>query len=190
MQRTPMTEAVKFVSNDDEWQAFQRWLGKPKPFMLTLNGKYPDVPHELADELFGRLIAQLIAGDLLAYGCWGQRADFIEIDPMHWATLHFDIWSNELGYGDNGQVGFTAIYVVKRHVTTPVPTIQNVRQAVKRVLAEWCNANPDSQITKADMLEWVREQLGQQYLVSEHLFEDPWRSDVPIQNKYQNRPPR
>lgn len=185
-----MPLAVRLVSTDREWLEFEEWLRKPKPIMLDRSGRFPDVPHELADELFSRLINKLKDGDLIAFGRWGKQPELTEIDPKHWFGMWYNIWFNELGYGDEGQAGFTSIVVEERRFEKPAPSKNDVRKVVKRLLAEWIEANPGTKITKAEMLGLVRERLGAKYKVSQFLFDNLWQSDFPRAHKFSNRPPQ
>lgn len=185
-----MPDAVRLVATDEEWAEFLVWRAQPKPIMLDRSGRNPDVPHDLADDLFARIIARLNEGELVAFGRWGEEPSFREIEPMHWATMHYNIWFNELGYAEGGRVGFSSICIDQRaHQRMPASKPQ-VRSAVSRVVATWLKTNPESQITRQDMLALVREELRPEYQVSENLFNGIWRAEFPDQNKYKNRPPR
>lgn len=190
MTRMPMPDAVRLVATDEEWAEFLVWRVQPKPMMLDRYGRYPDVPHVLADELFARLIARLNEGGLVAFGLWGEGSSFQEIEPMHWATMHYNIWFNELGFAEGGRVGFGSVCVEQRTYQVTPPEMPQVRSAVRGVVNNWLKMNTDSKITKRDMLAKVREELRPEYHVSENLFTGIWQTDFPKQNKYKNRPPK
>ena len=185
-----MPETVRLVATDEEWAEFLVWREKPEPIMLDRFGKNPDVPHDLADDLFARLIARLIEGELVAFGRWGDEPTFQEIEPMHWATMYYNIWFNELGYADGGRVGFSSVCVEQRSSQVPPAGLPQVRSAIRRVVNRWLKTNPDSQITKREMLATVRAELEAEYQVSENQFKGVWQSEFPERNKYKNRPPR
>ncbi|MDG6078096.1 hypothetical protein E3U23_02665 [Erythrobacter litoralis] len=162
-----MPDTVRLVATDVEWAEFLVWSAQPKPMMLDRYGRYPDVPHDLADNLFARLIKRLSEGELVGFGRWGEEPSFQEIGPMHWATMYYNIWFNELGYAEGGRVGFSSICIEQRTVQKIPPELPQVRSAVRRVMSNWLKANPVSLITKKDMLERVRAELGLEYHVSE-----------------------
>ena len=185
-----MPDAVRLVAIDEEWAEFLFWRAQPKPIMLDRHGRNPDVPHDLADDLFARIIERLKEGELVAFGRWGGDSAFQEIEPTHWATMHYNIWFNELGYAKSGRVGFSSILIEDgTHQITPLAK-PPVRSAVKRLLGAWAKSNPNSQITRLDMLALVRQELSREYEVSENLFNGVWRSEFPERNKYKNRPPK
>ncbi len=190
MKRRPLPEAVRLIADDNEWGEFQAWQAQPKPtIMLDRNGRFPDVPHELADDLFGRVVERLKEGVFVAFGRWGQRVHFEEIDPLHWATMDYNIWFNELGYADGGRVGFSSICVEQSSEAKPVQAKPQTRTAVKRYLDDWLEANPNSQITRPDMLREVRTALSVSHIVTENLFNGVWHSGFPDGNKFEGRPP-
>ncbi|MCK0129277.1 hypothetical protein [Erythrobacter sp. F6033] len=189
MMRTLLPDAVEWYSDAQEWAEFSEWREKPKPIMLDRNGRFPDVPHELADHLFDRVIQHLRTGDLVALGRWGQRSAFEEIEPEHWLTSWYNIWFNELGYGDEGRVGFSGILVEQRPKTVADPPLQAKRTAVKRFMKDWCEANPDAKITRADMLEKTKSELSTIGGISTNMFNETWRREFPAEHKFRNRPP-
>lgn len=134
--------------------------------------------------------SRLKEGGLVAFGLWGEGFSFQEIEPMHWATMHYNIWFNELGYAEGGRVGFGSVCVEQRAFQASPPELPQVRSAVHRVLTNWLKFNPESQITKRDMLARVRAELRPEYHVSENLFTRIWQADFPMENKDKNRPPR
>ena len=185
-----MPDTVRLVATDEEWAEFLVWRAQPKPKMLDRYGRNPDVPHDLADDLFARIIARLSEGELVAFGRWGEEPSFQEIEPMHWATMHYNIWFNELGYAEGGRVGFSSVCVEQRTSQVTPPELPQVRSAVSRIVNNWLKTNPECQITKREMLARVRAELGPDYRVSENLFKGVWQSGFPESNKYKNRPPK
>ncbi|MAY19957.1 MAG: hypothetical protein CL955_05005 [Erythrobacteraceae bacterium] len=157
--------------------------------MLDQYGRFPDVPHDLADELFGRVIARLAAGDLVGYGRWGFRSEFEEIEAEHWLTSSYNIWFNELGYADGGKVGYSGICVEARSSVVAENPPQEKRGDVKRFFKDWCEANPGVKINRAKMLQETRSQLSEIGTISENMFNSLWRDEFPTRQKYKNRPP-
>ena len=185
-----MPDAVRLVATDEEWAEFLVWRAQPKPIMLDRHGRNPDVPHDLADDLFAQIIERLKEGELVAFGRWGEESAFQEIEPVHWATMYYNIWFNELGYAESGRFGFSSILLEQvARPMTPLAKPQ-VRSAVKRLFCAWTKINPDSKITRSDMLAHVRQELSREYEVSENLFNGVWRSEFPDGNKYMHRPPK
>lgn len=184
-----MPEAVRLVASDDEWTAFVDWRAKPKPKMLDQHDQFPDVPHDLADRLFARLIERLRQGKLVAFGRWGQRAEFEEIDPMHWGTSWYNIWFNELGFADGGRCGFSAIYLEDRPQTAVASAKPQTRAAIRGFLDDWRTLNPNGRITKPAMLKLAKAALAPAHDVTENIFEGVWRNAFPDRNKYTGRPP-
>ncbi|MXP29734.1 hypothetical protein GRI58_13045, partial [Porphyrobacter algicida] len=129
-----MPEFVRLVASDEEWADFLVWKAQPKPMMLDRHGRNPDVPHDLADDLFARIIERLKEGELVAFGRWGEQPSFQEIEPMHWSTMRYNIWFNELGYAEGGRIGFSSVFIEQRSHQSIPPAKPEVRSAVKRVV--------------------------------------------------------
>lgn len=62
-----MPDTVRLLATDDEWEEFLVRRAQPKPIMLDRYVRNPAVPHDLADDLFARIIARLSEGDLVAF---------------------------------------------------------------------------------------------------------------------------
>lgn len=189
MKRISMPDAVELVAAPVEWSEFQEWRKQPSPIMLDRHGKFPDVPHELADHLFERLIERLKNGELVAFGLWGSDRDYSEIESMHWAGMHYNIWYNELGYADEGQTGFKSIVVAERTEELSFPSKPQARSAIKDFFRRWCEQNREAKITRAEMMTLIKAQLGDDYELTDNLIIALWRAEFPNEHKFMSRPP-
>ena len=189
MKRMSMPDAVELIAAPDEWSEFQEWRKQPKPIMLDRHGKFPDVPHDLADNLFERLIDRLKSGELVAFGLWGSDRELSEIESMHWSGMLYNIWYNELGYADEGRVGFKSIVVAERTGELSLPSKPQARSAINNIFRQWCQQNRDAKITREDMIALIKAQLGDAYELSDNLIISLWRAEFPRSHKFMNRPP-
>ena len=190
MTLTTMPEAVRLVADDKEWNDFIAWLAQPKPMMLDRNGRNPDVPHELADELFARLISKLRSGEKSAVGFLEGEFEPREIPPIFWATHLYNIWFNLLVDQGRGTVSFTSICVGDPVEPVRIEPTQRLRSAMKAEVKAWVSANPGVQIRKEELREAILESLLAKYpgnSFSKNMFDELWR-EVPKANKFTSNP--
>lgn len=186
-----MPDAVRLVADEREWGLFQEWQAKPKPMvMLDQDGRFPEVPHELADELFGRLISKLKNGELSAIGFRDDETEHTLIPAIFWATHWYNIWFNLLVDLGRGKVAFGSICVGAPVAPVEVTPKQTLRKAMKDEVKAWVNAHPGEQVTKAALQEAVLATLTKRFpgsRFSENMFNEIWR-DVPKPNKFTSNP--
>lgn len=190
--RRPLPDAVRDFCRDDEWEAFQKWRSEAKPtIMLDENGRFPEVDHTLADQLFGRVVESLKAGQLVGFGLWGEERTLSPIESGLWSSLWYNIWFNELGYANEGRSGFRAIVVEPAAPSMRIEPKQHTRAAVKRAFAVWIRENPGTQIQKNALEAHIRVALAEAqppHDLSTNLFGELWRTDFPHGNKFRGRP--
>lgn len=185
-----MPEAVRLVASDEEWGEFQSWQASPKPIMLTLDGKFPDVPHDLADELFGRLISMIKSGQKASFGSREDQFDLVEIPAFVWSTHWYNIWFNVLVDTGRGAVAFSSICVGEPVQPVEVKPPQLLRSAMKAELDAWVYDNPGVQVRKKDLREAIIRQLEKKHpgnSFSKTMFNELWRQ-VPRANKFSSNP--
>lgn len=185
-----MPEAVRLVANDDEWSEFLAWQAQPKPIMLDRNGQCLDVPHELADDLFGRLITQLKAGEISAVGFRDGQIEPNEVPSIFWSTHWYNIWFNLLVDLGHGAVVFSSICVGDPVLPVTIAPTPTLRSAMKAEVTAWVGTNPGTQIRKKDLQKAVLEKLAERFpanTFSENMFKQLWK-DVPPANKFTSNP--
>lgn len=190
MNRMLMPEAVRLVASEAEWKEFAIWKAQPKPIVLDRDGRCPTLPHDLADELFGRLISQLKNGEKSAIGFRENQLEANDIPAVFWSTHWYNIWFNTLVDLGRGTIAFGSICVgdpIQPVSIIPVPTL---RAAMRSEVNSWVDANPAVQIRKKDLRKAVLAKLSERFpgnSFSGNMFDQLWQS-VPPANKFSSNP--